>query len=590
MKQFKLMMSLLKEEKLRYLVGVVLSSLASPLSNIVVAFLFMQLFDNAVYDASSILPLLINFLLLILALAIMIPAGGYLINYAALKTTANLRQRTLKKLINLDQSTLSASHSGDLISRVTNDIQTAEVAYKEQLVGVTEVLFNGIGCTFFMILLNWKFALGIIGYQLFTLFLITRFAKPLKEASEEVQSSLGKVTEKISDILAGSHVIKLFNIGDSIVAKFKAQNDIALSKAEKRVKINAVFQGVNSFVWMSSFVGFITVSGWFMSLGYVELGALIALVQLQSGVTQLVNVLGRFINQLQKSMAGFERITELLEKKDEPKYYPSLNKAVVHNEFNPTDNNKTTDNDNITDTANTIPKVLSLSGVNFQYDEETKVINNLNLSLRKGETVAIVGPSGGGKSTLFKLLLGFHFPQVGEVSFMEKEAQNYTLEEIRDFTAFVPQEPYLFSGTVYENIAYGNEKATREDVVKAAKQANAHDFIENLEKGYDTLVGERGSYLSGGQKQRIAIARAIVKNAEILLLDEATSALDNESEVLVQGALDELMKEKTSIVIAHRLSTIEKADRILVMDQGTIVEEGTHEELLKQGGLYAKLA
>lgn len=565
MKKYKVIFNLLREQKTRYMTGILLIGISNPLTNIIVALLFRDIFNKAVYDANLIPPLVLKFLGLTLVVAIIIPLGSYLINYSAIKTTARLREQSLKKLIKMDQTSLTQSHSGDLISRATNDIQITETAYKEHLQNVVEILLNGIGCTVFMIAMNWRFALGLIAYQIILFFLATRFAKHLKKASDELQSSLGKVTEKISDILAGSHVIRLFNIGEYMVEKFKEQNDNAKNKSEKRAKINAAYQGVNTFAWTSSFIGFIAISGWFMSRGLIEFGTIIALSQLQNGVTQLFSQLGSYINQLQTSLSGFDRVVELLEKEEEPIYYPLTEEGCY-------------------DTL-----ALSMYNVNFQYEDEARVINNLNLKINKGETVAIVGPSGGGKSTLFKLLLGFNFPQSGCISYMGKPASKYTLEDIRNLLAFVPQDPYLFSGTVFENISYGLDNCTEDQVKAAAKQANAHEFIENLDEGYNTLVGERGAFLSGGQKQRIAIARAIIKNAEVLLLDEATSALDNESEALVQKALDELMEEKTSIVIAHRLSTIEKADRILVMDKGTIVEEGTHEALLSLNGVYAKL-
>lgn len=565
MKKYKVILDLLKEQKGRYFTGLFLIAISNPLTNIFISILFMDVFNKAVYDARLIPAIALKFLGLALVLALIIPFGSYFINYSAIRTTARLREESLKKLIKMDQTSLTESHSGDLISRATNDIQITETAYKEHLQQVTQILFNGIGCTVFMLIINWRFALGLIAYQTILFCVVTRFAKHLKKASDEVQTSLGKVTEKISDILAGSHVIRMFNIGGYMVEKFKEQNDNAKGKAERRVRINAAYQGVNTFAWTSSFIGFIIISSWFMSKGYIELGTIIALSQLQNGVTQLFSSLGSYINQLQTSLAGFDRVVDLLNKQEEPKHYPLTEEGCYDS------------------------SALSLYNVNFQYEADVKVINNLNLNIKKGETIAIVGPSGGGKSTLFKLLLGFNFPQSGCISFMGKPASKYTIEEIRNLLAFVPQEPYLFSGSVLENIAYGLDNANQEQIIAAAKQANAHEFVENLDEGYNTMVGERGTFLSGGQKQRIAIARAIIKNAEILLLDEATSALDNESEALVQKALDELMEEKTSIVIAHRLSTIEKADRILVMEHGTIVEEGTHSELLAQHGVYSKL-
>ncbi len=565
MQQYKIMLDLLREQRGKYLVGLFLLGIANPLSNIAASILFIDVFDKAVYDASLIPAIIAKFSLLILVEATITPLGGYLVNFSALKTTARLREQVLRKLIRLDQTTLNKSHGGDLISRCTNDIQIAETAYKEQIQQVGQVLLNGVGCSLFMVILNWRFAVALMVYQMVMLLVATRFAKASKQASEEVQSALGKVTEKISDILSGFQVIRLFSIGEYIVDKFKLQNEHARNKSETKVRLNAAYRGVNNFAWSSSFVGFIAISTWFLARGDVSLGTIVALTQAQNGVTQLFTSLGTYIYQLQASMAGFDRIQELMRKKDEPQYYP------------------------LTGTEYCDDAALSLRNVSFHYEDGAKVINDLSLSIDRGETIAIVGPSGGGKSTLLKLILGFHYPQSGGISIMGKPASKYTLAEIRDLVAFVSQDPYLFSGTVRENILYGNPSATDEQVIAAAKQANAHEFIQGLGEGYDTVVGERGIFLSGGQKQRIAIARAILKDAEILLLDEATSALDNESEALVQTALDELMKEKTSIVIAHRLSTIEDADRILVMDQGEIAEQGTHQELLKQGGIYASL-
>lgn len=565
MATYKVMFQLLKEHKVKYVVGVILLGVTNPLSNIVVARLFLKVFDGAVYDASLVLPVVVQFLLLTAVLALITPLGKYLIDVAALNTTARLREAVLTKLIRLDQGELKQSHTGDYISRGTNDIQVAEALYREQLQEVCGILLNGVGCGVAMLILDWRFSLGLIAYQLLMIFLVSRFAKPLKKVSDALQGTLAKVTERASDIIGGYQVIRLFNMGGYITERFREQNEKSRHEAEKRVRISALYQGVNTFSWTSSFIGFIMVSGWFMSQGHVTLGTIIALVQLQNGVSQLFLSLGTYFNELQSSLAGLDRIGELLNKHEEPEYYP-LAVSDCHDEA-----------------------ALTLSNVGFSYDGSTDVIENLDLSIVKGETVAIVGASGGGKSTFFNLLLGFNFPQRGCISMMGRPASEYTLHEIRELFALVPQEPYLFSGTIRENIAHGSLIASDEQIIMAAKQANAHEFIERLPEGYETLVGERGVFLSGGEKQRIAIARAIIRDADILLLDEATSALDNESEALVQEALDDLLQKRTSIVIAHRLSTVENADRILVMDQGSIVEEGTHESLLSQAGLYARL-
>jgi subfamily B ATP-binding cassette protein MsbA len=228
--------------------------------------------------------------------------------------------------------------------------------------------------------------------------------------------------------------------------------------------------------------------------------------------------------------------------------------------------------------------------VDFSYDGGEKVFDDLTLTAKQGEVVALVGPSGGGKTTIIKLLMGFYPPESGAVTIGEKPLSSQTLTELRAGIAYVPQDAYLFAGTVAENIRHGRLDATDGEIVAAAKAANAHDFIMELEHGYETVLGERGAQISGGQRQRIAIARALLKNAPLLLLDEATSALDTESERLVQDALERLMQNRTTFVVAHRLSTIRHADRILVIADGNVQEEGTHDELVgREGGLYRAL-
>jgi len=233
---------------------------------------------------------------------------------------------------------------------------------------------------------------------------------------------------------------------------------------------------------------------------------------------------------------------------------------------------------------------VALEEVSFAYaPEEGNVLKGVSLRVEEGETVALVGPSGGGKSTVFKLLLGFYSPNAGAISILGKGLDQYTLQELRDIIAYVPQNPYLFNGTIAENIGFGHPGASLEEIEAAARAACAHDFIRQFPDGYETMVGERGSHLSGGQRQRIAIARAILRDAPILLLDEATSSLDSESEEQVQLALARLMKNRTTLVIAHRLSTVRDAHRIVVIAGGRVAEEGTHQELLQAGGIYRRL-
>jgi ATP-binding cassette, subfamily B, bacterial len=297
---------------------------------------------------------------------------------------------------------------------------------------------------------------------------------------------------------------------------------------------------------------------------YMDFGTMLAVINLLNGVVFMFTSLGNFIAQIQGSLGGANRVFELLDEPVEPERYV-LKKTE--------------------DTA----AMVELQDIGFSYNGTDRVLDGVSLSIGKGQMAALVGPSGGGKSTVLKMLLGYYPPQEGNIVVNAKSIGQYSLTELRDMMAYVPQDAYLFDGTVEENIWYGRPKATREEVIAAAEAANAHGFITELPEGYATKVGERGTRLSGGQKQRIAIARALLKNAPILLLDEATSALDSESEQLVQDALNRLMQGRTTIAVAHRLSTIRHADVIYVIEGGEVVEKGNHTELAEGEGLYNRL-
>jgi ATP-binding cassette subfamily B protein len=301
----------------------------------------------------------------------------------------------------------------------------------------------------------------------------------------------------------------------------------------------------------------------------ISLGAILAVIFLQGNASFLFENIGRFISDVQKSLAGAIRVFEILDMSTENDYKPDL-----------------FDNSSLSNRHK--DEMIKLENAEFSY-KENKVLDNVSLSIAKGSVTALVGPSGGGKSTIIKLIMGFYQLNSGKLIVSEKPVNNYTLEQLRSQIAYVPQNAYLFYGTILENISYGKDNASQEEIIEAAKAANAHDFIMQMPNGYETLVGERGESLSGGQRQRVAIARAILKDSPILLLDEATSALDSESEQLVQDALNKLMKGRTTLVIAHRLTTVTHADKIYVLENGKVVECGTNKELLAKEGLYSKL-
>ena len=307
--------------------------------------------------------------------------------------------------------------------------------------------------------------------------------------------------------------------------------------------------------------------GLYMSImGKVDIGTIAAILHLQGNASFLFENIGSFITLIQRSLVGAARVFALFSSPTES--YSLLDRAKSSGVSN---------------------QMIEMKAVSFSYENDKKVLNNINLSIAEGNMTAIVGTSGGGKSTILKLLMRFYDADNGEIYVNGKSIHSRTLRELRDLFAYVPQDAYLFMGTIEENISYGKIGASKEEIIEAAKRAYAHDFIVEFPNGYKTIVEEGSNNLSGGQKQRIAIARAILKNAQILLLDEATSALDSESEQLVQLAINCLMKGKTTLVIAHKLSTIEAADEIFVLKKGEIVEKGSHKELISMKGLYKNL-
>lgn len=550
----------------RYILGLIFIGLVSATLNIFFGIALLTFVNSAQFsDIQMLYSSIIYMSIGIVSLAVLMPLGYWLVDTAVVHSTANLRRRVFGRALRLTASWLETKHSGDLTSRATNDIQAAEQAYSQNIINVVEVLFGGVGCLAAMLVADWKLALALVAIGWIRVGVNALIAKPLGRAADTVQKTLSGVTERVSDVANGGHVIRMFNYQQPIRDKFREQNELVVAHGLARVRYAAISNWFNTLSGWMSFVGLITIGGWLILNGWYDLGTIMLFVQLQNGLNSLFGALGHFITQLQSSLAGSRRVMEILDQEPEPERIslpatPSVNAAVV------------------------------LDNVSFAYsDSQEPVLNNVSIAVAEGETVALVGPSGGGKSTLLKLLLGYYPPNAGAISLLGRGLDQYSLLEIRDQIAYVPQTPYLFSGTIAENIGFGKPGATQEEIEEAAKAANAHDFIIQFPEGYETKVGERGSHLSGGQRQRIAIARAILRNAPVLLLDEATSSLDNESEEQVQLALNQLMKNRTTLVIAHRLSTVRDAHRIVVIAEGRVAEEGTHKELLATEGIYHRL-
>ncbi|HEY9075073.1 MAG TPA: ABC transporter ATP-binding protein [Anaerolineaceae bacterium] len=500
-----------------------------------------------------------------------IPASAlfsYLWRSVTLRVITSLRQRVFSHLQRLPLASFEKRHSGDLLSLLTNDITTTEKAFDREMFNLVNASMQGISAAVYMMVLNWQLALIIILTGMLPLGINFAFAKPLRKVGEAVQARLGVVSERLADLLAGYQVVRTFHLGEWILERFGRANQDLKESGLRQVRIESALAAANEFGGATILIA-MGIGGLMILNGQATFGILIALIQLNGPVSYLVYTLGGTVTRIQASLASADRLLAALDEAQEPERYPApVQESTV------------------------LPEpgaMIDLHDVHFAYDDGKPVLNGLSLSVRQGQVAAIVGPSGGGKSTLFKLLLGTHPPQKGALFVNGKPLYIYRLADLRRLFAYIPQDTYLYTGSILENIRYGQTEATLEQVRAAARAAYADEFISEFPAKYDTLVGERGARLSGGQRQRIAIARALLKDAPVLLLDEATSALDSESEELVQRALGVLMRGRTVLVIAHRLSTIENADVIYVVDGGKVVESGTHAELMAKQGLFYRL-
>lgn len=470
------------------------------------------------------------------------------------------------KIQKLDMEYFSSAKIGELMTKVVTDPNNINSVIKETFNMIPEI-FKVVICFGLALSIDWKLTLGILIVAPVLITVVKKYSKKLKRSGKKRQEAMGVINSKLQESLSGIRVIKAFAMEQEEIRDFRIKNTklkrIAIQTAKYNARSSAVSEALN----------YIMIAGLLLAGGYRVLrghdftpGDFVAIMgAISSMYAPIRRAITRF-NEISVDIPSVGRVFEILE--EEPKIIDNENK-ILFQYFS----------DNIT-----------FENVDFKYkDSEERILKNINLTVKKGETVAFVGNSGGGKSTLVNLIPRFFDVSSGVIKIDGVDIKDYDVKSLRKNIGIVPQETFLFSGTILQNIKYGKRDATFDEIKEAAKKANAHDFIENLEEGYNTEIGERGVKLSGGQKQRIAIARAILENPQILILDEATSALDNESEKLVQDALEKLMGNKTTFVIAHRLTTIENSDKIVVLQQGEIKEIGTHTELLEKNGLYRSL-
>lgn len=485
------------------------------------------------------------------------------------KVRRDLKTDLFQHLTHLPQTFYNCHQSGDLMSRINNDAEVAVGAIGTNLVNIIHLPLTAGAAFIYLFGMNAKLSLVLLCFGPFALISATVFSRYIRVNGREIQHQLGRVNGLLTEVLAGQALVRAFSLERFFNQKYDGEIGTLLGLQTRSARLGGGFRIGAQMAGAAALLWCIGMGAYDVSRGILSAGSLLAFISLMNHLVSPFTGMAQQFGGLQRSMAAAERLWEVFETKSEADW-----------DKVPARSGEVSDRQTF---------ALELRDVSFSYDGVRNAVDHVTFTVPTGQVVALVGPSGAGKSTLFQLVMRFYTPSCGEILMNRCFYSSMGPQDVRSQIAYVQQEPHLFSGSVAENIRYGHLQASQFDVIRAAKRANIHDFIASLPDGYETQVGEHGVRLSGGQKQRIAIARALLKNAPLLLLDEATSALDSESEALVQEALANLMQDRTTFVIAHRLSTIQNADRILVMQDGTVVESGTHQELVRGRGLYFRL-
>lgn len=533
-----------------YLTAIVVSIVGFAGSKIANAWLVKNIMEAAQTRQTDglLLTIVINFFVIVGAMFTW-RLGIVRYNIEAKRGIARVEKQVFAKVLRLPMSYYESIHSGDFMSKLVFDMEKAGDIYGSRLRRLLDGILTTIIYMIPMLVLNWQLTLCLLAVSALSLLVNSIFLKPMKKMGSKLSGKNAVMTEKITNILAGMETTKIFPTGRQLLNDYDVANGDCYKIQKKTNRMTAALESLNNLFDLLSSLAFLGVGVWFVSKNLTTLGELSAIYSIYGNFRFVVMEIGKYIPQMMNCVANAERIYDFLSLEEEPERYELSGDAPKSAEC-----------------------AVTAKAIAFAYNEDRQILQNFSLDIKKGEFVALTGQSGCGKSTFAKLLLGFYKPEQGDLTINGKSYKDMPLKEVRNLIGYVPQEPYLFEATIAENIAYGRsdmapEDVPMEDIVEAAKAANAHDFIMKLPEGYNTIPGERGNTLSGGEKQRIAIARAVLKNAPVLLLDEATSALDNESERLVNEAIERLCKERTTIMIAHRASTIARADRVVAMGE-----------------------
>lgn len=472
-------------------------------------------------------------------------------NIEGRRGAAKVEKMVFSKAMRLPYAYYESHHSGEFMSKLIFDTERANDIYSSRFRRLSSAVIETFVYLVPMLYYSSKLTVCLFLLSALSFWVNSRFLKPMKAAGSQLAAENGKMTQYLSDMLAGMELIKMFPVGSRLLTSFLNANDSCFAAEKKTNKMSAALESLNCVFSLVGALAFLGLGVWFVSENQITLGALTAVYTIYGSFQYVFLDIGKYLPQMVNCLANVENLYDFLQREEEPSRY-------LAKENSGRENTKRAD----------YTYAVSMEHITFGYGGDSRILTDFTMKVKEGACVAITGESGKGKSTLAKLLLGFYPVEEGSIRLLDKSSENSTLTEMRELIAYVPQEPYLYGVSIAENIAYGRspvlpDAVPMEDIIEAAKTANAHEFIMALPDGYQTIPGERGSTLSGGERQRIAIARAVLKNAPVLLLDEATSALDNQSERLVNEALERVCRNRTTIMIAHRPSTIALADEIV---------------------------